>query len=65
MNEKLTYKQAMDEIEAIVKTLEDNKMEVDELSGKVKRAAELIAFCKNQLHQTEEEVENVLKSIEE
>ena len=56
MNEKLTYKQAMDEIEAIVKTLEDNKMEVDELSGKVKRVAELIAFCKNQLHQTEEEV---------
>lgn len=65
MNERLTYKQAMDEIEAIVKTLEDNKMEVDELSGKVKRVAELIAFCKTQLHQTEEEVENVLKSIEE
>lgn len=62
--EKLNYKDAMAEIERIVGKLEDNKLEVDELSVNVKRVSQLIAFCKSKLHETEEEVENILKSIE-
>lgn len=61
----MTYKKAIEEIEAIVKSLEDNKMDIDVLGGRVKRAAELIEFCKSKLHDTEEEVEKVLKSMEE
>lgn len=61
---KLNYKDAMAEIESIVAKLEDNQLDVDELSGKVKRVAELIAFCKSKLHETEEEVEKILKSID-
>lgn len=62
--EKLNYKDAMAEIERIVGKLEDNKLDVDELSVNVKRVSQLIAFCKSKLHETEEEVENILKSIE-
>ena len=40
---KLTYKEAMAEIEDIVTKLENNQLDVDELSGKVKRVSELIA----------------------
>lgn len=61
---KLSYKEAMAEIESIVAKLEDNKLDVDELSEKVKRVSQLIAFCKSKLHDTEEEVENILKSME-
>ncbi len=61
---KLSYKEAMAEIEEIVVKLEDNQLDVDELSSKVKRVSELIAFCKSKLHETEEEVENILKSID-
>ena len=61
----MTYKKASEEIEAIVKSLEDNKMDIDVLGERVKRAAELIEFCKSKLHDTEEEVEKVLKSMEE
>ncbi len=61
----MTYKKAIEEIEAIVKSLEDNKMDIDVLGERVKRAAELIEFCKSKLHDTEEEVEKVLKSMEE
>lgn len=61
----MTYKKAIEEIETIVKSLEDNKMDIDVLGGRVKRAAELIEFCKSKLHDTEEEVEKVLKSMEE
>lgn len=61
--DKLTYKEAMAEMEGIVAKLEDNQLDVDELSAKVKRVSELIAFCRSKLHETEEEVEKILKSI--
>lgn len=65
MEEKLSYKEAMAEIESIVTMLEENKLDVDELSAKVKRVSQLIAFCKSKLHNTEEEVENILKTMKE
>ena len=65
MEEKLTYKSAMEEIESLVKLLEENKLDVDELSEKVKRMAVLVEFCKGKLHRTEEDVNNVLNSITE
>ena len=65
MKENLSYKEAMAEIEQIVACLEENKLDVDELAVKVKRVSELIAFCKAKLHDTEEEVENILKTMEE
>lgn len=61
---KLSYKEAMAEIESIVAKLEENQLDIDELSGKVKRVSELITFCKTKLHETEEEVEKILKTIE-
>lgn len=61
---KMNYKDAMAEIESIVAKLEDNQLDVDELSGKVKRVSELITYCKSKLHETEEEVEKILKSID-
>ncbi len=61
---KLNYKEAIIEIEDIVAKLENNQLDVDDLSKKVKRVSELIAFCKSKLHSTEEEVEKMLKSID-
>ncbi|MCI5706346.1 MAG: exodeoxyribonuclease VII small subunit [Odoribacter sp.] len=61
---KLTYKEAMVEMEEIVAKLEDNQLDVDELSANVKRVSELIVFCKSKLHDTEEEVEKILKTID-
>ena len=60
MEEKLTYKSAMEEIESLVKLLEENKLDVDELSEKVKRMAVLVEFCKGNLPRTEVDVFNVL-----
>lgn len=62
---KLTYKEAVQEIEEILQKIENEQLDVDEISGKVKRVSELLQFCKDKLHKTEEEVENILKSIEE
>ena len=61
----MNYKEAMAEIESIVNKIENNELDVDVLSEKVKRVAQLMTYCKAKLHETEEEVEHILKTIEE
>jgi exodeoxyribonuclease VII small subunit len=64
MKNKITYAEAISELEEIVNEIENEDIGVDELSEKVKRASELIKICKDKLHKTEEEVSAVLKDIE-
>ncbi|GAP43566.1 exodeoxyribonuclease VII small subunit [Lentimicrobium saccharophilum] len=65
MSKSITYAQAIAELETIVSEIENASIGVDELSEKVKRAAELIRFCRNKLTSTEKEVNSILKSIED
>jgi len=62
---KLTYSQAIGELEKIVDEIESESVDVDVLAEKVKRATYLIKFCKSNLRTTEEEVKKVLSDIEE
>jgi exodeoxyribonuclease VII small subunit len=62
---KPTYSEAVAEIEEILQRMENEELDVDELSEKVKRVSELVRFCRNKLKNTEEEVEKVLKEMEE
>ena len=64
MSEPTSYTEAIDELEGIVREIGQESISLDQLSTKVKRASELIRFCKKQLHQTEEEVEKVLKELQ-
>ena len=63
MKKEIPYTQAIEELEEIVSSIENEDVNVDELSVKVKRAAELIKICKDKLHNTEEEVNSILKEI--
>ncbi|MEY3438116.1 MAG: exodeoxyribonuclease small subunit [Bacteroidota bacterium] len=49
MKNELLYTAAFEELQQIVRDMEAGEITVDELSVKVKRAAELIAICKNKL----------------
>lgn len=60
---RLSYKEAIGELEAILEQIEDETLDVDELSDKVKRVAYLIKVCKDRLHKTEEEVEKILQEM--
>jgi len=64
-NKKLTYTQAIDELERIIEDIETESIDVDALAKKVKRAAFLITLCKNNLRNTEEEVKKTLTEIDE
>ncbi|HXH20141.1 MAG TPA: exodeoxyribonuclease VII small subunit [Chitinophagales bacterium] len=63
MENKLTYTDAIMELESIVSEIENEDITVDELAEKVKRASLLIKICKDKLTQTEHEVNEVLKDL--
>ena len=63
MEKKLTYTEALAELERIVDEIEEGSVSVDELSEKVKRAAFLLEICKEKLTSTEEDVKKILQEI--
>ena len=64
MSEKIKYQEAFEELQQIVTEIEEGEISVDELSEKVKRAAQLIKICKTKLTQTEANVDQILKELE-
>ncbi len=64
MTEKINYVEAFNELQLIVQEIEDGEITVDELAFKVKRAAALIKICKSKLSSTEEDVNQILKELE-
>lgn len=65
MSDQQTYSDAFEELQQIVGDIEDGEISVDELSVKVKRASELIKICKEKLSSTEENVQDILKELED
>jgi len=59
----MTYEKAYAELQQIISDIETGEISVDTLSEKVKRAAELIAFCKDKLTSTENDVQKILDDL--
>jgi exodeoxyribonuclease VII small subunit len=59
---KITYKEAVAEIEEILEKIENEELDVDELAEKVKRVSVLLKICKDKLVKTNEQVEQILKN---
>lgn len=64
MSKEIKYVEAIEELESIVKEIENEEITIDQMSLKVKRASELIAICKNALNVTEDEVKGILDELE-
>lgn len=64
MDKNITYRSALEEIEKLLEEIENDVVDIDILTDKVKTVSELLTFCKNKLRKTEEEVDKVLRSIE-
>ncbi|MBK0404025.1 exodeoxyribonuclease VII small subunit [Adhaeribacter sp. BT258] len=64
MNQNLTYKEATQELEAILKAIETDAVDVDELTQKVQRSSELIKICKQKLRSAEAAINQVFEDIE-
>ncbi len=59
-----TYGEAMQELQDIMGTIENEDLDVDVLLEKVKKAATLIKFCKDKLQKTNVEIQKILDEIE-
>ncbi len=59
------YAPAYEELQKILEALDQGEVDVDDLSEKVKRAAELIEFCQKRLKDTELQVKRVMQKLEE
>jgi exodeoxyribonuclease VII small subunit len=63
--QKLNYSEAFNELEEILKHLENNQeLNLDVISDKVKRASELIKICKDQLFIINSDIEKMIELID-
>jgi exodeoxyribonuclease VII small subunit len=60
---EISYAKAIKQIEEILAKIENEELDVDELTSNVKKAAALLKICKAKLHDTEEEIQKILDEI--
>ena len=56
MNETMKYEETMAQLEAIVRKMESNELDIDEIAAQLKTAQRLIKFCRDKLTKTEAEL---------
>lgn len=63
MNEEnVKYEEALAQLETIVRKMEQNEYDIDELAAQLKTAQQLIKFCKDKLTKTEEDLQKITDS---
>lgn len=58
------YQKAVEKLEEIIAKIENETIDVDELSVKVKEAVDLIKVCKSKIEKAELDVKKVVESLE-
>ena len=59
MNETIKYEEALAQLETIVRKMETNEYDIDELAVQLKTAQQLIKLCRDKLTKTEEEIKKL------
>lgn len=57
---EIKYEEAVAQLEEIVDKMENDELDIDQLSDQLKRAKELVKLCKDKLIQTDEEIKKLL-----
>ena len=60
---ELSYKEAYTRLEEIQALIESNRLDVDDLSEKLKEASMLLKICKDKLFSVNEETKKILEEI--
>jgi exodeoxyribonuclease VII small subunit len=61
---EIGYAEALEELESILESLEEDDVDVDELAERVQRASELIELCRERIGKAKLRIENVVKTID-
>ena len=60
MNEEQKYEEAFAELQTIVRKMENDELDIDQMTEQLKRAQQLIKLCKDKLTKTDEEIKKIL-----
>lgn len=63
MEEIISYKEAVEELDRIVKQMQSPDCDIDKLSEYTTRALTLLKYCKEKLLKTEQEVRHTLEEF--
>ena len=61
----MTYREAIEELETILRALETDAVDVDDLTTRVERSAELIRLCRHKLRHAEASLDRVVDPLDE
>ena len=65
MPSPVTYAQALAELETILRALETDAVDVDDLTARVERSAELIRLCRHKLRHAEASLDHVFDTLDD
>ena len=60
MKQEPNYEQAFQELQTIVRRMENDELDIDQMAEQLKRAQQLIKLCKAKLTKTDEEIKIIL-----
>lgn len=61
----MKYEEAMHQLQEIVRKMENDELDIDQMAEQLKRAQELIRLCRDKLTKTDDEIRNLLKNDSE
>lgn len=59
-----SFSEAMQELEAILRRVESEEVDVDRLATELERAAELLELCRGKIRRAELEVDQIMSRID-
>ena len=60
MKQEIKYEAAFAELQSIVRRMENDELDIDQMSEQLRRAQQLIRLCKDKLTRTDEEIKKIL-----
>lgn len=61
MEKEIKYEEAVRQLEEIVNQMENDELDIDDLTAKLKKAQKLIRLCKDKLTKTDAEIKKTLE----
>jgi exonuclease VII small subunit len=61
MAKEIKYEEALSQLEDIVSKMENEELDIDELTTELKKAQKLVKLCKDKLTKTDKEIKTILK----
>ena len=59
----MKYEEAMRQLQEIVRKMENDELDIDQMSEQLKHAQELIKLCRDKLTKTDDEIQKLLKEV--